>query len=107
MCQSSNIIFLVHKYHQVKSFKRMQKIQTWLRGNRNQSRRDHFGVTPKKFEFQTEVLRLMDIIINSLYGIGQENLGEGDNAKLEVQDVDEKQCMILPVHLETLGRMIT
>ncbi|KAK2404113.1 Chaperone protein htpG family protein [Trifolium repens] len=84
-----------------------QQIQTWLRGNQNQSRRDHFGVTPKKFEFQTEVLRLMDIIINSLYGIGQENLGEGDNAKLEVQDVDEKQCMILPVHLETLGRMIT
>jgi hypothetical protein len=24
-----------------------------------------------------------------------------------LQDVDEKQCMILPVHLETLGRMIT
>ncbi|WJX82275.1 hypothetical protein P8452_65057 [Trifolium repens] len=43
----------------------------------------------------------------SLRSIGQENLGEGDNAKLEVQDVDEKQCMILPVHLETLGRMIT
>jgi hypothetical protein len=24
-----------------------------------------------------------------------------------LQDVDEKQCMILPVHFETLGRMIT
>nr|ALN96986.1 HSP90-like protein [Populus tomentosa] len=86
--------------------------------------------TAEKFEFQAEVSRLMDIIINSLYSnkdiflrelisnasdaldklrflslTDEEVLGEGDNAKLEIQIKLDKEKKILSIRDRGIGMM--
>ncbi|KAL6524826.1 heat shock protein 90 [Orobanche minor] len=90
--------------------------------------RRNIRANAQKFEFQAEVSRLMDIIINSLYSnkdiflrelisnasdaldkirflslTDKEILGEGDNAKLEIQLKLDKEKKILSIRDRGIG----